>query len=114
MLTQSEREWLEHRDAMQFITGTYIADFAEYPLWNSGKDWQDAAEFEARVAAKLAEFYHHTTLYLDDSDGQKLRCWETCPARFYCGDSYTHLTCGDAVLKTAQLAVEKEMDAENG
>ena len=55
MLTASEREWLEHRDAMQFLMGTYIADFADFPLWNNGKDWQDALEFSERVAVKLAE-----------------------------------------------------------
>jgi hypothetical protein len=121
MLTESEREWLNNRnnrvehfcrwcDIYEDCLGDLGAIFC--PSWTQKVQLQEAAEFESRVAAKLAEFYHHTTLYLDDSDGQKLRCWETCPARFYCGDSYTHLTCGDAILKTAQIAVEEEMDGE--
>lgn len=90
MLTESEREWLEHRDAMQFLTGTYIADFAEYPLWNSGKDWQEAAEFEARVAAKLAE-----------NDWGNID--EDCPP---------NMAFGWGKLKHARLQVEEEMENE--
>lgn len=104
MLTESEREWAIKKSKWIKRNIYYLP---EYPTKD---ELLNAAEFSERVAAKLAEFYHHTTLYLDDSDGQKLRCWETCPARFYCGDSYTHLTCGDAVLKAAQLEVEEEMD----
>ena len=85
MLTEGELAWLEHRDAMQFLTGTYIADFAEYPLWNPGKDWQDAAEFEARVAAKLANYIE--TLG-----------WKGC---------------GKHSLEQARLQVEEEMDGYN-
>jgi hypothetical protein len=118
MLTKREREWLEdrkHKAYCRYCSGSKLcanpfASGFSCPL--AAGNMKDALEFSERVVVKLAEFYHHTTLYLDDSDGQKLRCWETCPARFYCGDSYTHLTCGDAVLKTAQLAAEEEMDGE--
>ena len=120
MLTKAERQWFENRCnycdwcSLQYSSNDCYRCIGndECPIYPMTTTAWSAAEFEARVAAKLAEFYHHTTLYLDDSDGQKLRCWETCPARFYCGDSYTHLTCGDAVLKAAQLAVEEEMDGQ--
>lgn len=101
MLTQSEREWLEHRDAMQFMTGTYIADFAEFPLWNNGKDWQEAADFEGRVAAKLASVYQHVNDYFIN-----LPC-DACPCEKNC-----NLDCQDSILRWAQLAVEEEMDAD--
>lgn len=126
MLTQNEKRWLRERTKFPVFSCSYCAEgrpmlekhctcIDVYPcaaenLVSTKDDVLEAAKFESRVAAKLAEFYHHTTRYLDDSDGQKLRCWETCPARFYCGDSYTHLSCGDAVLKAAQLAVEEEMN----
>lgn len=105
MLTQSEREWLEHRDAMQFITGTYIADFAEYPLWNSGKDWQDAAEFSERVAAKLAEMAH----WLAHGIGTEMECVDLCDASKICEESES-LPCQWCFLKHARLAVEEEID----
>lgn len=100
MLTESEKQWIEHREAMQFLTGTYIADFEEYPLWNPGKDWQEAAEFEARVAAKLAN-PHWAVCWNSDSclefDGSKdePRWWWNCE---WCR------------LKHARLQVEEEMD----
>lgn len=101
MLTDSEKQWLEQRDAMQFLTGTYIADFAEYPLWNTGKDWQDAAEFEARVAAKLAEMHQH------------IQSWggvcDECPAYDECSDTPC---CKSKFLKYARLTVEEEMENE--
>lgn len=126
MLTKSEKEWLKKREQWAEPHNGYGDEgyFCEHCKINcidgcpteirdgNIDAFVDAAEFSERVTAKLAEFYHHTTLYLDDSDGQKLRCWETCPARFHCGDSYTHLTCGDAVLKTAQLTVEEEMNGK--
>lgn len=94
MLTKSEREWLEHRDAMQFLTGTYIADFAEYQLWNSGKDWKEAAEFSESVAAKLAKVISNLV---------KEEPWP---------DIEVQATTPDLVLKWVRLSVEEEMNAE--
>lgn len=103
MLTDSEREWLEHRDAMQFLTGTYIADFAEYPLWNSGKDWQEAAEFEARVAAMLAK----------GGLGIHLECHgEPILYRHHCPQRKNFWKCSNCFLKYARLQVEEEMENE--
>lgn len=96
MLTESEKKWIEQREAMQFLTGTYIADFEEYPLWNSGKDWQEAAEFEARVAAKLADWL-----------ARDMGC-------FVCGEKICKKqkdrSCGEKLLQAARLAAEEEMD----
>ena len=103
MLTDSEKQWIEQREAMQFLTGTYIADFEEYPLWNPGKDWQEAAEFEARVAAKLAKGYPNWTCREKD-----YRCpgWEVCMSL-----GVSKMPCPFAALKGARLEVEEEMDA---
>jgi hypothetical protein len=108
MLTQGEKEWLEHRDAMQFLTGTYIADFAEYPLWNSGKDWQEAAEFEARVAAKLAKKMLEPNRYQCRSGSPQLGCmrdWSNLT-----GPMAVH--CEDCILREVRLQVEEEMDGK--
>ena len=52
MLTDAEKEWLEDRDTIQFATGNFL--HASY-LKNERDDYRDAAEFEARVAEKLAK-----------------------------------------------------------
>lgn len=54
MLTESEELWLERREVIHQCKGYYI--WAGY--WEEGvelEDIQDAAIFEARVAAKLAK-----------------------------------------------------------
>ena len=102
MLTDSEKQWIEQREAMQFLTGTYIADFEEYPLWNPGKDWQEAAEFEARVAAKLALGCESQT----PCNGCWRANWKFCNLRKGFWD------CADCFLKAARLAVEEKMDAD--
>ena len=105
MLTDSEKQWIEQREAMQFLTGTYIADFEEYPLWNPGKDWQDAAEFSERVAAKLAKGYPNRSCRDWEKD---YRCpgWEVCKRL-----DVSEMPCPFAALKGARLQVEEEMDA---
>ena len=58
MLTQSEREWLEQRASALDKYGCYSVEF--YRIREVFLDiygYKDAAEFEARVAAKLAEFF---------------------------------------------------------
>lgn len=109
MLKESELAWLEHRDAMQFLTGTYIADFAEYPLWNSGKDWQDAAEFEARVAAKLATLLDESYFHIDT--GSYESCREVCPAHSLCPKGFNP-DCRATFVKYARLVVEEEEDVD--
>ena len=102
MLTESEKQWIEHREAMQFLTGTYIADFEEYPLWNPGKDWQEAAEFEARVAAKLA-------------NPQWAVCWHSDSCLEFGGSKDEPRWVWDCEwcrLKHARLQVEEEMNAD--
>ena len=102
MLTDSEKQWIEHREAMQFLTGTYIADFEEYPLWNPGKDWQEATLFEARVAAKLA-------------NPQWAVCWNSDSCLEFGGskdEPRWWWNCAWCRLKHARLQVEEEMNAD--
>ena len=54
MLTDSEREWLEQRDAIQFALDGYRVPGLDGP-YEMRPDYEDAAIFEARVAAKLAD-----------------------------------------------------------
>ena len=91
MLTESEREWLERREFIQQCEGDYI--WAGY--WEEGvelKVMQEAAEFEARVAAKLA--IHHLCITCPYPDGPGPR------------------PCGWCLMKRARLKVEEEMDAD--
>ena len=87
MLTQSEREWLEKREVIHQCEGDYI--WAGY--WEEGVELEvmlEAAEFEGRVAAKLAT---------DENCGVD----EDCPS---------DLPFGWGRLKAARLAVEEELD----
>lgn len=49
-LSEAEEKWLEDRDAIQFATGEYLCGLYPEMLVD---DFQDAAEFEARVAVLL-------------------------------------------------------------
>lgn len=60
-LSEAEEKWLEDRDAIQFATGEYLCGLYPEMLVD---DFQDAAEFEARVAANLA---------IDRANGKHLR-----------------------------------------
>ena len=108
MLTESEKQWLEMRDAIQFACGSY-----RMPYFRDGysldEDWKDAAEFSERVAAKLADMHRETML---------VGCCEQCPAWELCnqiyGDDFDNARVNDCktiFLKYARLAVEEEMDA---
>jgi hypothetical protein len=108
MLTESDKKWLGKREKR----GAYFCFHCsggdlEFPClesWHSpndcpvedGQDYRDAAEFEARVAAKLATYE-----YTDPCLGKTI-----CP---YAGKGWT---CSRCNLKHARLAVEEEM--ENG
>ena len=94
MLTERERKWLKQRDRNLFSFGLYLA-------FTPGMspaliDYRDAAEFEARVAARLAGawaigedmcFNNHCQLFAKDR-------------------------CTACYLKNARIAVEEEMDNE--
>lgn len=99
MLTEIERAWLERREVIHQCKGYYI--WAGY--WEEGvelEDIQDAAEFEARVAAKLANpqwavcWNSDSCLEFDGSKDEP-RWWWNCE---WCR------------LKHARLQVDEEMD----
>ena len=88
MLTESEIEWLEDRDAIQFATGNFLHD--PY-LKNECDDYRDAAEFEARVQRWLMYQYEKVFQCKDVSGG-------FMPSR-------------ETMLMFARLAAEAEMDS---
>lgn len=88
MLTESEIEWLEDRDAIQFATGNFL--HSPY-LKNERDDYRDAAEFEARVQRWLMYQYEKAFQCKDASGG-------FLPGR-------------DTMLMFARLAVEEEMES---
>ena len=75
---------------------------AEYA--NCGAEMKDAAEFEARVAVKLA--INTTRNSQPCPYGNSRTCTCECDSK--------HRSCVDNRLKWARLAVEAEMDAEHG
>lgn len=101
MLTDSERAWLKHRDIAN-PRGTYFCEYCkDYAECHSDMGWgvecptaplslQDAAEFEARVAAKLAK-------------GIPQSAWLAEAEKCDMPPSWTR-------LKLARLQVEEEMD----
>lgn len=96
MLTQSEREWLNEREIILACEGCYIWD----AYWEDGvelKTMQDAADFEARVAAKLAH-YVRTPCVTSLGDCPHWRKGAHCPR---------------CRLKHARLQVEEELDGYN-
>ena len=118
MLTDSENAWLADREKDRHFVcrfcpgkeyGREMPDTGGVPCvchcmslhitpecykLHKGTGWEDAAEFEARVAAKLA-------------------AWETLPVPcmndIFCNRS--SLECASCRLKWARLTVEEEMDA---
>lgn len=101
-LTESEKKWLERREDRCSETGYYISpwDFPGKSLFGITErpNYKDAAEFEARVVAKLTE-------------SACLTCPENkpggCPTRKIVAHGREHVeTCR---LKHARLAVEEEM-----
>ena len=102
MLTDSEREWLNNRDnhaehfcrwcdTWETCLGEFGAIFC--PSWTQKVQLREAAEFEARVAALLAEIMPKA---LADP-------WFIKNAK--------HIN-ADATLKWARLSVEEEIDAD--
>lgn len=107
MLTESEKRWLQDRAALYhhscFLCHEQNKRTCRYycRIHKSYKsELKDAAEFEGRVAAELAEMAQYNI---------KFGC-EACPA--YIDDAVPCKPyCAALLLKTAQLAVEEEMDA---
>ena len=116
-LTDKEREWLKQRDRNLFSFGLYLA-------FTPGMspaliDYRDAAEFEARVAAKLAE--HAGSGGRRGGIGTLLR---PHGCSWYNADGYRETVCpsGHDIdkctgipfcnLYVARIAVEQEMDDE--
>ena len=119
MLTDGERAWLKKKErilregkvwgAWCYACPNFGRDWAECyahqycPIFNSHEALQDAAEFEARVAAKLALGCESQT----PCNGCWRANWKFCNLRKGYWD------CADCFLKTARLIVEEEMDGNN-
>ena len=102
MLTDSEKEWLEQRDAIQFACGSYRVPWLK-DGYSLDEDLREAAEFEARVAAQLLE-YHVLIM-------QQGGICEECVAWNECGDAETQ--CKPLLMKYARITVEEEMEDVN-
>lgn len=100
MLTPEENDWLKRRRmaptsycgwCMMF---TFCCD-PWFPCPIKSTDWQDAAEFEARVAAKMADWL-----------ARDMGC-------FVCGEKICKKqkdrSCGEKLLQAARLAAEEEI-----
>ena len=110
MLTEAEKKWLEERERTELTHGLYSCAHCwhctiERDLYHGyctasedycliEPDFRDAAEFEARVAAKLAYF----DIYRPCADDG--RCIEL------------PMPCQSCRIKHARLAVEAEMEQE--
>lgn len=105
MLTDSEREWLNSRRSDLVSPGAYFCGQCEVqcftlekpcPLQITGKNWRDAAEFEARVAKRLA--------FMAVNRNEESPCNKREPC--------DPVSCYSCWIKTARLEVEEEMDAQ--
>ena len=101
MLTKSEIDWLRCRSMAPNLYCGWCMKYALCcnPQFNrcpiKDSDWQEAAIFEASVAAKLAE------------------TWEDAPSAEAMTEAYIHgNSIAWALLKIASLQVEEEMDAD--
>lgn len=107
-LSEAEEKWLEDRDAIQFATGEYLCGLYPEMLVD---DFQEAAEFEARVAAKLAKPRKELrpkgcSWYETAKDGQRIRK-TACPPHHDIDNCHDVATCA---IYHARLAAEAEMD----
>lgn len=111
-LTEQEREWLERR---KNICARCSTSYRGRPYfcgrWRDGKcidfdpkscidenvDFEDAAEFEARVAQRLVQNISWPC-YAGLCPGGKDMDWQICPKEEWCH------------MKYARIAVEQEMD----
>jgi hypothetical protein len=103
MLTKSEKEWMENRWKFSCWycpnTPQVMCTMGERPAHCAimDTDWQDAAEFSERVAAKLAKHTHDKPLVCEIN-------WD-CPY-------WPQGKCAWCYLKAARIEVEEEMDGK--
>lgn len=113
-LSEKEKEWLERRAANEMAFDAFFCphcsqfnverdpylghcdDDTHCPLAN--QDFQDAAEFEARVAQRLVQNISWPC-YAGLCPGGKDMDWQICPKEEWCH------------MKYARIAAEAEMDA---
>ncbi|MBP3730038.1 MAG: hypothetical protein J6I40_01035 [Mailhella sp.] len=117
MLTESEKRWLKARKLRQAKHHLYHRN--EYYVWSGYhpakeeiNDLREAAEFEARVAAKLAELYGQVTGFLSTTVSDDCRkecpCWKICQGH----DVWRDDGCRFKILRYARIIVDEEMDAD--
>lgn len=115
MITEDEKRWMERRKKNEKEYGSVCCPYCEQfnPEWDlylgycndktdcqlTEHDFSDAAEFEARVAEKLAR-----NICYNCSDEP-----ESCPSAF----EYPRKTGERCRLMHARIAVEQEMDELN-
>ena len=114
MLTEEDRKWLEERriatgeDGVycrycnkrpSIITGGLCAGIC--PMFPAAHQFRDAAEFEARVAAKLASMDYAD---VPCAHGMRIFCPRPGKAKQDCGTW--------CLMREARLAVEAEMEKE--
>jgi len=105
MLDAKTLQWLENRDALQFMFDQYTLPDGEVSF---DDDFSDAAEFEARVAEKLAmgNVCHNCALPRE----------RDCPLKHWPYSTYRKPATREEVaacrMKKVRLAVEQEMIAE--
>lgn len=111
-LSEAEEKWLEDRDAIQFATGEYLCGLYPEMLVD---DFQDAAEFEARVAEKMAKPRKELrpkgcSWYEKNADGHLVRK-TACPPHHDIDNCPGVATCA---IYHARLAAEVEIDDTAG
>ena len=109
-LSEAEEKWLEDRDAIQFATGEYLCGLYPEMLVD---DFQDATEFNARVAEKLAKPRKELrpkgcSWYEKNADGHLVRK-TACPPHHDIDNCPRVATCA---IYHARLAAEAEMEAK--
>ena len=121
MLTESERKWLERRCnycdwcSLELSTDACYRSIGndECPVYPMATTAWSAAEFEARVAAKLAKYAamqkkHHCCVDID----VPFHCpgWQFCAERIMSNKELR--PCEFEMLKGVRIEVEEEMNAD--
>ena len=109
MLTDSEKRWIIEREIFRARTGYFYWDGYYWEENLQIEDMQDAAAFEARVAAKLATLLDESYFHIDT--GSYESCREVCPAHSLCPKGFNP-DCRTTFVKYARIAVEEEMNAD--
>ena len=121
MLTDSELAWVKDRKEVPMTCfcnhcqyfGTFCgkADFisAKCPTSMRLEDVLEAAEFEARVAARIAKAFKD---YVKSRNCVDFDLMTKCPGWEICAPKRPHPPCDFAILKGVRIAVEEEIDAK--